>query len=263
MTVLTAGGSFANAYRAIDDIEIVSSRELSEEKFTLKLSKADVIIHNASSLNRPDLATAVERNFDFTKRLVDTLQSTNPNVHLVFLSSMSILNSRNGDEYADVLEMSPYAYSKYLAETYCLKSGLRNISCVRFSTLFYKDSHKDGLSALINDAVSTGKISLINSGRASRDFLPIDIAAQYVKAITYQRPNNPRIYTLASGEPKTFGQIAEILKRQLPGLEVSSTQQDEPPHILSDFQTRDIDRLGRINFSLETEISDFIERLRA
>jgi len=261
MIALTANGSFASAYQAIDTSEIVSSRQLTKEEFTAKLSKAKVVIHNASSLNCPDLYTAVQNNFEFTKHLVDILQSTNPDVHLVFLSSMSILDSMNENKYADVLAMSPYAYSKYLAETYCLKSDLRYLSCVRFSTLFYKDPRKDGLSKLISDATLNKKISLINKGEAARDFLPLNVAVNYIKKIVSQKPDGHRVYTLASGEPRRFEQIANILKAQLPDLEIDTVRQEDTPRILSEFQTHDIDELGRIPFDLEAEITDFIKEL--
>ena len=58
------------------------------------------------------------------------------------------------DEYLQVDEMTDYAFSKFISEKYCLNSNLNSITSVRFSTIFYANENKDGISKLIFDCVN-------------------------------------------------------------------------------------------------------------
>src|SRR3989344_778876 len=263
MIILTAGGSFAQTYLNQFDAEVASIRELGEAKFVEKIRKAKSLIHNAATIECNDLDQCLVRNFDFTRNLVNQAQAVNPGLHLIFLSSMSILDPSNSKAYGDVLGMTAYAYSKYLAEIFCLKSELKNVSCVRFSTLFYRDHKKDGLSKLASDAVTAGKITIFNQGEARRNFLPLRIAAQYISKLTEQHKPGKRVYTLASAQSTSFADIASLLQKHIPGLEVQDEEIPAAPPVLSEFSTDSIDELGRIKFSLEEEIAEYIKSLRS
>jgi len=262
MTILTAAGAFAKAYTDQFDADIVSIREVGEATFKERIKKADIIIHNASTINVPDLELSVELNFDFTRWLIELVQSSNPSVHIILISSMSLLDPTNENAYGDVVRMSPYAYSKYLAETYSLKSGLQHLSCVRFSTLFYKQPDRDILSKLIVDAVTKGKIQLINNGEARRNFLPLVVAARYVQKILEFNKNDPTIFNLTAPESVSFGDVAAILRKLLPDLIVENIEMPVTPPVLSEFTNTSIDTLGRVDFSLETEITNYAKSLR-
>jgi len=263
MIVLTGGGSFAKSYTNQFDAEVASIRELGEASFLEKIAKATTVIHNAATINGANMETLLASNFDFTRYLVLKLQEINPDAHLVLLSSMSILDPNNDQQYGDVLEMTPYAYSKYLAETYALKSELTHVSCVRFSTLFFKDPAKDGLSKLIADTAEAGRITTYNQGEALRNFLPIDVAAQYVQKITLKEGEQKRTYTLAAPEPTSFAAVATQLKQLVPKLIIEDKTIDSPTApVLSHFNTKDIDELGRIDFSLSDEIKTYLEQLQ-
>ncbi len=264
MVLLTGGGSFAKAYQEQFDAEIASIRELGEAEFLKKLTEATTIIHNAATIVSDDLEFLTTRNFDFTRFVVQKLQELNPQAHLVLLSSMSILDPENSEAYGDVLTMMPYAYSKYLAETYCLKSPLAHVSCVRFSTLFFQDPSKDGLSKLVTDAVTSAKITVYNGGEARRNFLPLRVAVQYVAKIAEQTAPGKQTYTLAAPASTSFGDVAEILKKLLPGLQVEdkSLPSGGAP-VLAEFSTANITKLGQIDFSLEDEIAVYVRELQA
>ena len=92
MTLLTATGSFAEAYTRQFGANIASIRELSEAEFIKQISQAETIVHNASTITSKELDTCIERNFDFTRFLIGQLETHNPNVHVVHISSMSVLN---------------------------------------------------------------------------------------------------------------------------------------------------------------------------
>ncbi len=264
MIMLTGGGSFAAAYQNQSEAEIASIRQLSEPEFLKKLSQATTIIHNAATIDGTDLEFLTVRNFDFTRFVVQKTQELNPQAHLILLSSMSVLDPENSEVYGDVLAMTPYAYSKYLAETYCLKSSFKHVSCVRFSTLFFQDPKKDGLSKLIADAVTSGKITVYNGGEARRNFLPLRVAVQYVAKIAGQAAPGKQTYTLAAPASTSFGDVAEILKKLLPSLQVEdrSLPSGGAP-VLAEFSTANITTLGQIDFSLEDEIAAYVRELRA
>lgn len=262
MTILTGKGSFADEYTRQFETEVASVRDLGEPRFLEKLSKANVIIHNAATVENSDLELSVERNFDFTRFIIKHLEKTNPDAHLVLLSSMSILNPEDSHSYGGVLDMTAYAYSKYLAETFSLKSSLSHVSCVRFSTLFFKDPAKDGLSRLVTDAKTHGKITIYNNGEALRNFLPLDIAVQYIKKITERTKHEKQTFTLAAESPTSFGEIAKMLKAALPELEVENRTLPNTAHsVLANFHQDDIRELGPIDFSLKEKVIAYLEAL--
>lgn len=264
MTILTSNGSFAKAYMSLFDAKIVSIRKMTEADFIKNISKARVIIHNAASIQCDNQSEYIKCNFDFTRKLVDWLEKYNPNVNLIFLSSMSILDNTDDAKYANTIDMSPYAYSKYLAETYCLRSQLKNVSCIRFSTLFYGDRSKDGLSNLIYNAVNDGEINIINNGEATRNFIPIEVAAKYVKKVIDISPSPKRTYNIASIKIHSYHDIAKIISNIMPNVRIIDNKTDSKPvKVLDNFNTKDIKYLGEINFSIDNYIEkNIIELMR-
>lgn len=263
MTTLTAGGSFAQSYMEQFAAEIASYRDLGEATFIEKINQSETIIHNAATIETNELELSVARNFDFTRLLVNQLKAVNPNANLIFLSSMSILDTNSPKLYGDVMNMTPYSYSKYLAETFCLKSGLNRLNCVRFSTLFYKDPKKDGLSKLIAEAVTTGKITIYNGGEARRNFLPLHIAAQYVNKLLDYKKDDSNIFTIAASSSTSFRDIAALLQKLIPGLKIEDKQSPTGNPVLSEFNSDSILELGVINFSLEAEITSYLNALKS
>jgi nucleoside-diphosphate-sugar epimerase len=261
MTILTAGGSFADAYLKKFEAETASIREMSKTKFLEKINGAETIINNAATIASTDLETYLNRNFDFTRYLIKSLQDNNADAHFVHLSSMSILNPKDDGIYDSVLNMTPYAYSKYLAESYCMKAELQHISFVRFSTLFYGDPKKDGLSKLINDAVTDRKVTIYNGGEAKRNFLPLEVAVRYVNKIASTKAIGKTIYNLAAPKPTSYLEIVNILKKHLPDIEIEDKSLDSTFPVLSDFSQDAINELGRIDFTLEDYIVEYIKRV--
>lgn len=262
MILLTGKGSFADEYTKQFKTEIASIRDLGEPGFLEKISKADVIIHNAATVESSELELSVERNFDFTRFIIKHLEKTNPTAHLILLSSMSILDPNDSYSYGSVLDMTPYAYSKYLAETFSLKCNLEHVSCVRFSTLFFQDPAKDGLSKLVTDAKHDGAITIYNNGEALRNFLPLDVAVQYIEKIARRTKPEKRTFTLAAEDPTSFMSVAQILKAELPKLEIRDKALPNTGRaVLANFHQDDIKELGLIDFSLEKKIIAYLKAL--
>ena len=259
MIVFTAGGSLYEAFAAQFACRRSSLREKGPAALAAELEDGDVLVHNAANLNPASIEIAVQDNFILTRDLMTAIAAAGKNIRLLFISSMSILGPEAA--YKDPLEMNAYSFSKYLAELYCVKGNL-DASTVRFSTLFYKNPARDGLSKMIAEAVATKKIQLINEGVDTRDFLPLETAADYLHRIATQ-DHRPAIYNLGSGRTVSFRECADIIASILPKVQISSVE--KPPsfqYVLSHFNRQDMNKLGMIEVDLEAQIGAYINTLR-
>ncbi|MFI5296919.1 MAG: NAD-dependent epimerase/dehydratase family protein [Polyangiales bacterium] len=262
MIVFTAGGALHDAFAARHECRRVSIRERGAAGVVAALSDGDVLVHNAAAIAVRSLADALASNFDPTRALVDALvdarDASGKRVTLVALSSMSFLG-RDGRPL-EALDMSPYAFSKYVAEAYCLKSGV-DARAVRFSTLFYRDPKRDGLSAMIATAVAKRRITLLGGGGARRDFLPLSVAVDYLRAIATPT-SGPGVYTLAAGVSTSFREVAEMVCEAVPDTSIEDAPATgTPPFVPYEFDAADVERLGRIRFDLRDHVRSYAASL--
>ena len=171
MILLTGSGEIAECFSENFKCTIISARKLSDNELIFWIKKADVIIHNAAIINAESLDDYLEGNFILTKRIVDLVYKTKSSIKFINISSMSILF--NNDEYLNIFNMTDYAFSKFISELYCLKHPLVDLTNVRFSTIFYGNEKRDGISKLIYDCVKYNEITLFNEGSALRDIILI------------------------------------------------------------------------------------------
>lgn len=262
MILFTAKGSFQKVFSSKYACETISLRSAEIETFSSSLRRADIIIHNAANIKCDNAISCVSDNFNLTKKLVDYVYFVNPKAHIIFLSSMSILDETNENMYKDVQKMSPYAYSKYVAETYCQKHPFeQNISAVRFSTIFYGDKNKDGLSKLIADACECNQVKIYNGGKDKRDFIPIDTAVEYVHKITLSKKKE-KIYNIVSGYATRFSDIVTHLHLLKPHLNIVDVKLPMT-RVLSTFSDASINKLGKIDFDLYKKIDVFVNTFSA
>lgn len=259
MILFTGRGYLANKYVEHFEASIESFRLLDFHSKRSLIQDASVLVHNAANLGNENLSKTIDDNFLLTKQIVDLCETYNPNIKLIYISSMSFLDV-NGD-YKKVQEMSPYAYSKFLAETYCLKSSLEKKTSVRFSTIFYKDALKDGLSKLISDSFKSGSIVLQNEGKSKRDFIPLEICVRYLKLIIDKQLTD-QIVNICSGVETSFMEVAVLLNQINPDYKIINIEAETRQAICSHFDTKDIKILGEIKFSLEDEILNFLSGLK-
>lgn len=260
MIYFTGGGALYAAYCAENfPCQRVSIRMEGISTLLDKLEDNDIVIHNSANVSPSGFLQAVEDNFSLTQNLIAAIHSSKKKVRLIFLSSMSILDEHGN--YKDIEAMNAYSFSKYLAEVYCLKHPYA-ITCVRFSTIFYQDPLKDGLSKMIHEASKSKKISLINGGVAKRDFIPIDLAARYLYKMT-KIESKLEVYNLCSGMPLSFSAIASIVQGVLPGTIVTNQNiQDSSPTVISDFNTNGLIELGQEEVNIEGSIKQMLDKLR-
>jgi nucleoside-diphosphate-sugar epimerase len=260
MILFTGGGAVFEAFKKIEDCVYLSFRRTDPAEFREAVSKAEVIVHNAANIGCGTVEEAVADNFLPTFRLVNLCLACNPKLRFIYLGSMSYLAEEH--DFLPVEKMTPYAYSKFLGETFCLKSSLPNVHAVRFSTLFYENPKRDGLSYLVSEAVQHNAINTFNGGSARRDFIPLDIAAAYLAKIVRQNPAE-KVLNIAAGQETSFGEIALFLKKKFPNLRITDLPVENENQVLSQFSKHSIRQMGEIPFSLEDRIEKYIQRLQA
>jgi len=256
--VFTGQGSLAQAFRQIEpSVEIRSFRHLSAQEMRAVVERADVIVHNAACVDQAlGVTRMLEANFALTQRIVDLMRVVKRPPRFVNIASMSFL--KTNDDYADPLEMSPYALSKFMAEVYVLRV-LENATSVRFSTLYYKDPLKDGLSKIVEQAVRGRRIRAYNQGQQKRDVIPLKIAARYLKKVIESDSAETRVNICSGTETRMSDLIVMISEKT--GAHIEKVDVEEGPFVLSRFSTRDIDKLGRLDFSLEEHVIAHIQDL--
>ena len=238
MILFTGGGSIANACKTQFDCTIISARNLSDSELKSYIESATLVIHNAGLIQSNNLNELLASNLVFTKRVLDLVHITNPSIKVINVSSMSMLNTC--DTYLPSNEMSNYALSKYFAELYCLNHSHENLTNVKFSTIFYNDNKKDGISKLAYDAIKNNRIRIYNDATSHRDIVPIEYIASILgelKDVT----ELPRCINIASGFSLPFSFFVTILKNKFNSLIIDNEKASFKPvlHEFSNFYKSD------------------------
>lgn len=266
MKVLLSGanGSFGlELTKYLDNYDTISLRygEFTEQQ-KIQLEECEVFIHIGALLNGA-FDELFKANFLLTKDIFDFLNSHNPEVHFIYFSSMSVLKKKNNilhGDYLDFTKMTDYAVSKYLCEIISSRYKIP-LTILRFSTLFYQNPQKDGLSKLVYDACKNNKITIYNNGVAKRDFIPLDIAAKYVVKIIENEELINQTLNIASGYETSFKNIADYLQNKIINLNVENVYLEVEDTVPTDFNDSQLDSIGRIEFNLHEKIDEYFEKL--
>lgn len=206
----TATGALAESLRKHGDVTLSSLRYSLDDEFFDLVSAHDVVVHNSARISCGSLDHAME-NIALTFRAFKITKAAKRK--FVYLSSMSCLQTKNS--FKPVEQMSPYAVSKYLGEKLAHPKD-PDFFVVRFSTLFYKDPQRDGLSKIINDAVFNKKITI--DPQVERDFIPLDAATKILHELI-QTNNLPHVLNIASGHSSSFLEVSEFIAALVSTLE--------------------------------------------
>jgi len=245
------------------DVDTISLRyqKFNEEQKS-KLSSCNVFIH-CGALLKGSFNDLFNANTLLTKNLLDYIALKNPNIQIIYFSTMSLLQKKQGvlyNDYLDFQDMSNYAVSKYISEIICSHYKIP-ITIVRFSTLYYKNQQRDGLSKLVCDAVKKRKIVIYDNGISKRDFIPLNIAAQYVVKLIGNQKFFGKTLNIVSGKEISFRDIANFLKSKIPDLIIENKNLKLVNNVPTNFNCNDIYSLGKIDFDIFEEIDKHIKEL--
>lgn len=183
------------------------------------LPEADFLIHAGALVHSEDLPELIEANVGLTAQVLEAVKERSPATKVIFLSSMSMLDGFGWMK--NPKHMSKYALSKNLAEQLVLAH--ENTYAVRFSTIFYGDPSRDGLSKIIHTAKTTGKCFI---RRAERDFIPLERACSELLWLTYSDAIDGRMsINIGSGVHLSTWEVGELLKDNY-GVEVAYGEPD-------------------------------------
>lgn len=254
MILFTGRGNIAEYFHKTYSCTIISVRNLNDDELKDAIKAAHVVIHNSALIESNNFDNYIASNFLLTRRIVKICEEVNPNVRFIHLSSMSFLS--NDSTYLPADEMTDYAYSKYISENYCFRSSLNNLASVRFSTIFYIDERKDGISKLIKDAAVKSEVLIYNNGSAKRDIIPLRILIKYLHRLCNVKSISKK-YNIVSGKETSFMDIVNILLKHYPHLKIIN-KEIETHNVLSSFSKKDVISLGEIDFNLDEEIEMYI-----
>ena len=268
MRVLISGasGSFGLElvkHLGVFDTDTISLRygEINKQQNS-KLLNCNIFIH-CGALLHGNFDNMFNSNVLLTKNILDYLSLRNPNVHFIYLSTMSLLQKKQHilpNDYLDFRDMTDYALSKYISEIICSHYSIP-ITVVRFSTLFYRDPSRDGLSKLVYEGVKNKKITIYNNGVAKRNFLPLDVAVQYVVKLIGKEKFFGKTLNIVSGQETNFRDISNFLKFKIKDLKIENKDLELIDNVPTKFNCDDILFLGAIEFDLFEKINEYIQEL--
>ena len=212
MIYLTGHGSFAENLCEEYGAKIMSLRDTKPINF----DSANIIIHNAVNLHPKTNREALRDNVIPFSRLLTTIKK---DTRLILLSSMSVLKNQN--EKLPIEILGPYAKSKFFCED-LIKAYHKNYLIIRFSTIFFGENGKDGLSSLVYSAKTKNEITLYNEGSAVRDFIALDDAVD--ATVEMARQDFVGEINIATGVQTSFAEIAQQLKMLNPKLEIKNKE---------------------------------------
>lgn len=233
--MLTGGGALAGEFQRQTGAVVCSVRKASDEDMMTQISQSSIVIHNAANLHPASFEEALTDNVALTRRVLEACAKSPNKPVFVYISSMSMLQQEA--EYRRTDQMTLYALSKYLGELFVLRHSYARVMAVRFSTIFYADQGRDGLSYLCATAAEKKEINLINEGEAKRDFIPLSLAVRAIIERLAEDNFSRKPVNIASGFPYSFREIADLLNDFFPGLRIHNQKADEAAVVLNSFNT--------------------------
>jgi len=219
------------------------------DNFREQLSDCDVVIHASANLNPSSVEESIRDNTLLTIDMLRSVEKINRSIQVILISSMSIMGKNQNIKKID--NMTDYAISKYMMEVFSRKFYKIPVTVVRFSTLFYEDHEKDGLSRIIYNAKKKEKMVAVH---CKRDFIPIEIACSYLNKLCGNEKWFGKTINIASGVPIDMVDIGKYLKKKYSVL-LHRTELPSFEDVCHKFDTSGVEELQRIEF----DIYDFID----
>lgn len=198
-------------------------------KSVFKDANFDVVIHFAAL---PGVSYSIKAPLDYIdydiKATVNVLKLAGESQvkHVIFASSSSVYGDIYGfplkEEMASGRVISPYAASKYSAESFCHAYQALygfSISILRFFTVFGPYGRPDmAITTFMNNLIQ-GKPIKVFGTKTARDYTYVDdIVSGVLLALKHERFNE--VYNIGSGRPITMEMLLDALKGYFPKMNV-------------------------------------------
>ena len=255
-----ASGALGKLYMSMyPDTIPASVRYSSTDKYIAlvnEIKTADVIIHASANLNPRGIEDAILDNALLTYNIVNATGKVNPNCHVILISAMSLLGEDG--EPKKIRDMTHYAASKYIMEELALEDAKVPLTIVRFSSLFYADNHRDGLSKMIYTAANNG---CVVASDCMRDFIPLWAVCKWINKLCGNKVWYNKTINLSSGKAINMIDVAHHLVEKY-GVDFHRTSLPDYTNICYKFNSDDAQSLERINFDIYKLIDDYYESLK-
>ncbi|MDC3415858.1 NAD-dependent epimerase/dehydratase family protein [Aquibacillus salsiterrae] len=189
----------------------------------------DIVYHLAAL---PGVSYSIEKPLEYVdqdiKATINVLKAAGEAGvnHVVFASSSSVYGDKHSqplrEEMADGRVVSPYAASKYGAESFChAYQSLYHfqLSIVRFFTVYGPWGRPDmAISKFANKLLNQEPIEIFGQ-KSARDYTYIDDIVSGLLALLTAK-HTSEVFNLGSGRPVSIEQLLTIFKRHFPTMQV-------------------------------------------
>lgn len=222
-------------------------------KLSNELKTADVLIHAGANLNPKSWEESIQDNALLPQSIVSMAGQVNPGVHIILISSSMVL----GEDCKPKLirDMTHYAASKYIMEEISCGEAKNPITIVRFSSLFYAENNRDGLSKMVWTAAKNGNVVAAD---CKRDFIPMWAACEWINKLCNNMVWYNKTINLASGNSVNMLDVAHHLVKKY-GVSSHHTALPDYTNVCYKFNADDTKSLGQINFDMYKLIDDYYE----
>jgi ADP-L-glycero-D-manno-heptose 6-epimerase len=229
---------------------------------SLEVKNYDWVIHLGaiSSTTETDLKKLYKQNLKFTIDLYN--ECVKHHVNMQFASSASVYGKNSSFEESAVLNpLTPYAWSKYLAEQYILNTLSKNniVQIFRYFNVYgpyetHKNDQASPYTKFTIQAETTGVIKLFkNSENYYRDFIHVNKVIEYHEL--FLDINKSNIWNIGSGKTTSFYSIAKEIQEKY-NCEIKLI--DMPKKLQDSYQSYTKANLTKLNRTIDEKILDKI-----
>jgi len=226
----------SNIFNQLSKTHAVEGYEYYEGWPLEDVAKYDWVVHCGaiSSTTEKDVEKVMRQNYDFTVNLLKNCEKASTNIQIS--STANLYGNVNGyiplNESAEVLPVSPYAWSKYLLDRY-VSSNKFNIlvQTFRYFNVYGTGEDNKGDQAspvhkFTQQAIWNKEITLFsNSKECKRDFVCVSDIVDVQEQMLSKQVSG--VYNIGTCNPQDFEKIALLIKKKYPGTVLRYIQMPE------------------------------------
>jgi len=206
----------------------------------LSATEPDLIYHAAAqSFLQPgedDPHNDARINIGGMINLLESIEKLDLDTCLVYTSTGAVYGLSPLPHREDMLcsPMCNYGISKLAAEKYLQKKSVTSGfdgKIVRFSSVYGHGRQAGPVNLFCAQAVAGGPITVYGSGSQTRDVIHVEDVAKGMERVA-QRGRRGHIYNIGTGEEHSVMEIAKLIKKRKPGVEITDRRYEASPYDL-------------------------------